>query len=155
MISVLFKELEHKVEKLKNKKAGGHAAEEPASKLSVTLWRQGGNGKKSLQQCLWNLNIPIKKADVKCWLAEMTLVMTPLPLAHVCLHSHSFPLCADWRKSDSSVKGELQGNWRWISNSWDIVVSFPSFSHPTARGPRRACSQASSWGSNWIWTSSW
>lgn len=27
MISVLFKELEHKVEKLKNKKAGGHAAE--------------------------------------------------------------------------------------------------------------------------------
>ena len=66
MISVLFKELEHKVEKLKNKKAGGHAAEEPASKLSVTLWRQGGNGKKSLQQCLWNLNIPIKKADVKC-----------------------------------------------------------------------------------------
>ena len=27
MISVLFKELEHKVEKLKDKKAGGHEAE--------------------------------------------------------------------------------------------------------------------------------
>ena len=66
MISVFFKEPEHKVEKLKNKKVGGHAAEQPASKLSVTLWWQGRKRKKSLQQCLWNLNIPIKKADVKC-----------------------------------------------------------------------------------------
>ena len=32
------------------------------------------------------------------------------------LHSRSFPLCADWRKSDSSVDGESQGNWRQNSN---------------------------------------
>ena len=37
------------------------------------------------------------------------------------LHSRSFPLRADWRKSDSSVDGELHGNWRWNSNSRDQV----------------------------------
>ena len=39
-----------------------------------------------------------------------------LPLArvfNVCLHSRSFPFHADWRKSDSSVDEEPQGNWRW------------------------------------------
>ena len=35
------------------------------------------------------------------------------------LHSRSFPLRADWRKSDSSVDGELHGNWRCNSNSRD------------------------------------
>ena len=29
---------------------------------------------------------------------------------NVCLHSRSFPLRADWRKLDSSVDGEPQGN---------------------------------------------
>ena len=29
---------------------------------------------------------------------------------NVCLHSGSFPLRADWRKSDSSVNEETQGN---------------------------------------------
>ena len=45
-------------------------------------------------------------------------MMTSLPLARAftcfsmfSLHSRSFPLCADWRKSDSSVDGESQGNW--------------------------------------------
>ena len=28
---------------------------------------------------------------------------------NVCLHSRTFPLRADWRKSDSSVDGEPQG----------------------------------------------
>ena len=58
------------------------------------------------------------------------------------LHSRSFPLHADWRKSDSSVDGEPQGNWRRNSNSGDVVASSPSFSRPAARAPRRACSQA-------------
>ena len=60
---------------------------------------------------------------------------------NVCLHSRSFPLLADWRKSDSSVDGKPQGNWRWNSNSRDVVASSPSFSHHAARAPRRACSQ--------------
>ena len=59
-----------------------------------------------------------------------------------CLHSRSFPLRADWRKSDSSVDGEPQVNWRWTSNSGDVVASSPSFSHPTARASQGACSQA-------------
>ena len=43
------------------------------------------------------------------------------------LHSRSFPLLADWRKSDSSVDGESQGNWRWNLNSRDVVASSHSF----------------------------
>ena len=62
---------------------------------------------------------------------------------NVCLRSHSFLLCTDWWKSDSSVDGEPQGNWRWNSNPRHVVVSCPSYSYPTARAPRRACWQAS------------
>ena len=63
---------------------------------------------------------------------------------NVCLHSRSFPLLAGWRKSDSSVDREQQGNWRWNSNSRDVVECSPSFSHHAARAPRRACSQTNS-----------
>ena len=49
---------------------------------------------------------------------------------------------ADWRKSASSVDWVPQGNWRRDSNSRDIVASSPSFSHPAAGTPRRACLQA-------------
>ena len=61
---------------------------------------------------------------------------------NVCLHSRSFPLRADWRKSDSSVDGEPQRNWTWNSNSRDVIASSPSFSRPAARGPWRSCSRA-------------
>ena len=44
-------------------------------------------------------------------------------LFNVCVHSGSFPLRADWRKSDSSVDGEPQGNCRQNSNSRDVVAS--------------------------------
>ena len=54
----------------------------------------------------------------------------------------SFPLRADWRKSDSPLNEEPRGNWRWNSHSGDVVASPPSFSCPAARAPRRACSQA-------------
>ena len=108
----------------------------------------GGKKKESLKLRLWNLNICIEKVEAKCGLGEMTLVMTSLPLAsmffNVCLHSRLFPLRADWRKSDSSVDGEPQGNWRWNSTSGDVLVSnSPSFSRPAAGAPRRACLQAS------------
>ena len=53
----------------------------------------------------------------------------------ICLHLHSFLLHADWRKYDSSVDREPQGNWRWNSNSRDVVASSSSFSSPAARGP--------------------
>ena len=69
-------------------------------------------------------------------------VITLARVFNVCLHSRSFPLCADWGKSNSSVDGEPHGNWRWNSSSRDVVASSPSFSLPAARAPRRACSQA-------------
>ena len=130
-----------------------------ASSLWLWLWWRGGKRKGSLQLQLWNLNICIKKVNAKCWLAEMTLIMTSLPLAHVfqCffLRSRSFLLHADWQKSDSSVEGEPQGNWRWNANSTDVVVSSPSFSHPAARVPQRACSQASLMSPKWAMTRKW
>ena len=43
-----------------------------------------GKGRRTqLQLRLWNLNICIEKVDAKCLLAEMTLVMTSLPLTRV------------------------------------------------------------------------
>ena len=85
--------------------------------------------KESMQLRLWNLKIYIEKVDAKRWLAEMTLIMASLPLAHVlfnvCLHSCSFPLRIDWRKSESSVDGEPQGNWKLNSNSRDVAASSP------------------------------
>ena len=45
------------------------------------------------------------------------------------------PLRADWRRSDSSVNGEPQGNWQWNSNSRDVVASSPSFSRLAVRTP--------------------
>ena len=62
---------------------------------------------------------------------------------NVWLHARSFPLRVDWRKSDSSIDREQQGNWSRNSYSRDIVARFPFFfSHPTARAPGRACLQA-------------
>ena len=55
----------------------------PTSKPSVAFWWRGGKRKESLQLRLWNLNICIEKVDAKCWLAEMTLVKTSLPLARL------------------------------------------------------------------------
>ena len=60
---------------------------------------------------------------------------------NVCVHSHSFLLCADSQKSDSLVKEEPQGNWRQSTNSRDVVASSLSFSCPAAKVPQRACSQ--------------
>ena len=43
-----------------------------------------------------------------------------------------------WQLSDR----EPRGDWRWNSNSKDVVVSSPSFSRPAARAPwKAACSQ--------------
>ena len=61
---------------------------------------------------------------------------------NVCLHSRSFPLRSDWRKSNSSVDGEPQQNCRWNSNSRDVVPSSPSFSRQAAIALRGDRSQA-------------
>ena len=61
------------------------------------------------------------------------------------VYIRALPLRADWWKSDSWVHREAQGNWRWNSNSRDVVASSPSFSRPIVRVAQRACSQAISW----------
>ena len=71
-----------------------------------------GKGRRACNY-LSRINICTKKVDVRCWLAEMTLVMTSLPwhmFFNDSLLSSLFPLCADWQKSDSSVDGEPQGS---------------------------------------------
>ena len=86
-----------------------------AGKLSGALWRRGGKRKESLQLRLWNLNICIEKVDAKCWLAEMTLVMTSLPLAldfrclfTFALVSASRWLAEIWQLSRRGATGELE-----------------------------------------------
>ena len=129
-----------------------------ASSLWLWLWPRGGKRKGSLQLQLWNLNICIKKVNAKCWLAEMTLVMTSLPLAHVfqcfftfTLVSASCWLAEIWQLRRGGATGELEVEW----NSRDVVVSSPSFSHPAARAPQRACSQASLMSPKWAMTRKW
>ena len=61
---------------------------------------------------------------------------------YVCLHLRLFLLHTVWQKSHSSLGREPQGNWRWNSNSRDVVASSPSFSCPATRVPGKACSQA-------------
>ena len=38
-----------------------------------------------------------------------------------------------------TVDGGPQGNWRWNSNSRDVVASSSSFSRPAARSPQKVC----------------
>ena len=77
-------------------------------------------------------------------LCKRRLIFPRINGLNVSLHSRSFPLRTDWRKSDISVDGEPQGNWRRNSNSGDEVASSSSFSRLAARAPRRTCSQATS-----------
>ena len=102
------------------------------SKLSGALWRWDGKRKDSLQLRLWNLNICIEKVDAKCWLAEMTLVMTLLPLAHVfqCLFtfalvSASRRLAEIWRLSRRGATGELEVEFKFQMRSCKLSFLFP------------------------------
>ena len=104
------------------------------------LWRWGGKRNKNLQLRLWNLNICVEKIDVKCWLVEMTLVMTSVPsftwfsmfvYIHTCFR---FAL----------IGGNLTAQSRWChrgilrqnSSSRDMVASSLSFSCPAPECPR-------------------
>ena len=64
---------------------------------SPAHWRLRGKKKESLQQRLRNLNICIEKANAKCWLAEMTLVITSFPLAPVFQYLFTFALVSTSR----------------------------------------------------------
>ena len=51
-------------------------------------------------------------------------------LFNVCVHSGSFPLRADWRKSDSSVDGEPQGNLEVEYQIPETLLQADSFFFP-------------------------
>ena len=83
--------------------------------------------------------ICIEKVDAKWWLAEMTLVMTSLPSAHVFQCLFTFAL----------IGGNLTAQSTVSHRKFDVEFKFqrrspssPSFSRPAARAPRRACSRA-------------
>ena len=110
---------------------------EPASKPCGVLWQRSGKRKDSLQLPLRNL-ILHRKSRSEMLIGGDDISNDVIPLG-TCF-SRSFPLRADWQRSDSSVEGERKRNWRRNSNSKDVVASSPSFSRPAARAPRRACS---------------
>ena len=86
-----------------------------------------------------------KRIDSKCWLADMKLVMTSLPLARVsqCLFTFTLVFASRWLAKiwQLSRRGATKV-LDCYSNSRNVVASSPSFFHPTARSPRKACSQA-------------
>ena len=81
---------------------------------------------------LWNLNICIEKVDAKCWLAEMTLVMTSLPLAldfrclfTFALVSASRWLAEIWQLSRRGATGELEVEFKFQRRSCKLSFLFP------------------------------
>ena len=108
--------------------------------LSGVLWQRGGKRKRkeSLQLHLWNLNICFEKVDAKCWLGEMTLVMTSLPLAHVfqCLFtfaliSTSRCLAEIWQLSRRGATGELEAEFKFQRCSCKLSFLFPPYCQST------------------------
>ena len=113
----------------------------PYNSLWACSLGQGRNRKESLQLCLCNLNICIKKVDAKCWLVEMT-VTTSLPFACVfqCLFTlilRSFPLRLElaeiWQLSWRGATGELEVEFKFQRCVCKLSFLFL---------PLRACSQA-------------
>ena len=101
----------------------------PASKLSGVLWRRGRKRKEEFE----NLH---RKSQCEMLIGRDDISNDIITLGT--RFSKFVYIRADWRKSNNSVDREAQGNWRWNSNSRDVVASPPSFSHPAARLPWRA-----------------
>ena len=93
---------------------------------------RGEKRKESLQLRRWNLNICIEIVDAKCWLAEMTFVMTSLPLARVfqclvtfALVSASRWLPEIWQLSRPEATGELEVEFKSHRRSCKLSFLFP------------------------------
>ena len=94
---------------------------------------RAGKGRRACNYVdLWNLNNCIKKVDVKCWLVEMILVMTSLPLAHVLKCFFTFMLISAlrwlaeiWQFSRRGAKGELEVEFKFQRRSCKLSFLFP------------------------------
>ena len=98
-----------------------------------SLGCSGGRAGKGRRAC--NHSLEFEYLHLKSWF-EMLIggddvsndVITPGTCFSMLVNiSQSFMLRTDWRKSDSSVNREQQGNWSWNSHSRDVVASSPSF----------------------------
>ena len=83
-----------------------------------------GKGRRACNHIFWNLNICIEKVDTKCWLAEMTLLMTSLPLACVFQCLFIFALISAWcwlteiwQLSRWGTTGELEKEFKFQRRS--------------------------------------
>ena len=85
----------------------------PYNSLWACSLEQGGKRKESLQLCLCNLNICIKKVNAKCRLMEMT-VTTSLPFACVfqCLFTFALISALPW--VGGNLTAQLTGSHRAI-----------------------------------------
>ena len=80
---------------------------------------------------LWNLNICIKKLGAKCWLAEMTLVMTSVTFARVfqCLFTFALVsasrwLADIWKLSRRGATEELEAEFKFQRRSCKLSFLF-------------------------------
>ena len=121
--------------------------------LLWVLWQWGGKRKESLQLRLWNLNSTSNSSVVSCWLscqisANQRKAETS---ANVNKHWKTGAKGNDIITNDISVNQHFSSTFLCrCSNSRDVVARPPSFSHPAARVPQRACSQAKNISSTFI-----
>lgn len=104
---------------------------QPASKLSRAFWWRGRKRKKSKQLCLQNLksasNSPGALHQLSCAISN---------------HESEAEMSKNVRNNNEKHVKDQSANQHFTSNSRDVVASSPFFSHPTARLPQGACSQA-------------
>ena len=117
------------------------------------LWQWDRKRKESLQLRLWNLNSTSNSSVVSRWPSCQIS-------ANQCEAETSANVNKHWKtraKGNDIITNVISVNqhfsstflWRY-SNSRDIVAQALSFSHPAARVPHRACSQAKNISSTFI-----
>ena len=89
----------------------------------------GQKRKESSQLHFWNLNICIEKVDVKYRLAEMTLVITSLPLIGTCFSMFVY-ICARFRFV--LIGGNLTAQWQGATGELEVEFKL-SFLFPPCR----------------------
>ena len=117
------------------------------------LWQWGGKRKESLQLRLWNLNSTSNSSVFSCWLSCQILANQREVETSANVNKH-------WKtraKGYDIITNVISFNQHVSStflcrywNSRDVVARPPSFSHPAARVPQRACSQVKNISSTFI-----
>ena len=99
-------------------------SQRPSSPERSCGWRGGGGRKERLELRLWNLNICMEKVDEKCWLADMTLIMTSLPLAPFFVSTFCW-LAEIWQLIRRGATGELEVEFKFQRRNCKLSLIFP------------------------------